>query len=197
MWNVWKWVLTLLAVSFVASVVYAGYWVYKQVDDKQQATVERLQKFKNRKPRNDLPHIGYLAPKIELSNLENQTVSLSGSQTKPALVVFWSSWSSHCQKEMLQLEELYSRHGQKLRFLLVNDTANDDPQGAEQMLKGKELERSVLFDREGKVVEDYGIEVYPTAFLVGTDGKIIDRWVGTLTPDEWKSKLRVLELSKK
>ncbi|MFY0546050.1 TlpA family protein disulfide reductase [Brevibacillus sp. H7] len=193
----WKWILALLAASFVAAVTSAGYWVYKQVDEKQQVSVERLQKFKNRKPRNDLPHIGYLAPKFELPAENNQTVGLNGPHHQPTLVVFWSSWSSHCQKELVLLDELYRQNGKNLRFYLVNDTTNDDPKEAEQLLLGKSLKQSVLYDRDGKVVEDYGIEVYPTAFLVGTDGKIKDRWVGTLTLDEWKEKLVNLELSKK
>jgi peroxiredoxin len=186
----WRWFLTILAASFVFAVSSAGYWVYKQVE-KKDVEIERLQKFRNRQPRNDLPHIGYLAPKIELPNGKEETVALAGSG-KPTLVLFWTAWSSHCQNELKKLERLYQAKGQEVQFLLVNDTENDDEAQARALAEKDGLGAAVLYDREGQVTEDYGIEVYPTGFLVGTDGKIKDRWTGSLSDQEWQAKLAKL-----
>jgi peroxiredoxin len=183
----WRWFLTILAASFLFAVSSVGYWVYKQVE-KKDVEIERLQKYKNRKPRNDLPHIGYLAPKIELPNGKGEIVTLAGSD-KLTLVVFWTAWSSHCQAELEKLQRIYAEKGQEVRFLLVNDAANDDEEEARSLAEAHDLGPTVLYDRDGLVVEDYGIEVYPTAFLVGADGKIRDRWTGSLSDAEWKDKL--------
>ncbi|HZG17221.1 MAG TPA: TlpA disulfide reductase family protein [Candidatus Bathyarchaeia archaeon] len=185
MW--WKAVMTLLAASFLFAVSSVGYWVYQQIE-KKDMEIERLEKFANRKPRNDLPHIGYVAPKIELPNAKNEPVTLAGSE-KDTLIVFWTEWSSHCQKELESIRKLYEAKGKDIRFLLVNDAENDDEKRALALVNEKSLGEVTVYDREGLVVEDYGIEVYPTGFLVGADGKIKDRWVGTLTEQQWSEKL--------
>lgn len=193
----WKAFLSLLAAAFLFGVISAGYWIYKQVDSKEQVQVERLEKFKNRKPRNDLPHIGYLAPKIELPNHANETVTLASTDAKPILVVFWASWSSHCQAELEKLEKEYKAKGKEIRFLLVNDTENDDETAANKLVETKGLHATLLYDRTGDVVEDYGIEVYPTSFLIGSDGKIADRWTGSIEAAEWDKKLAAILDQKK
>ncbi|WP_134682863.1 TlpA family protein disulfide reductase [Brevibacillus migulae] len=185
MW--WKWVMALLAASFIFAVSSVGYWVYQQIE-KKDMEIERLDKFANRKPRNDLPHIGYMAPKIELPNANNEMIALAGSE-KHTLVVFWTEWSSHCQTELEKIKQLYAEKGKDIRFLLVNDAENDDEKSAAALVNEKSLGEVTVYDREGLVSEDYGIEVYPTVFLVGTDGKIKDRWVGTLTEQEWNERL--------
>lgn len=190
----WKWVLRIAVAALLFAVGSAGYWIYKQIDAQQQVTVERMEKFKNRKLREDIPHAGYIAPKFALPNAENQSVSLDTS--KPAVVVFWTSWSSHCQKELDTLEELYRQNQADVQFLLINATKYDTEEEARKLLANKSIEKAALFDPDGAVTDDYVIKVYPTGFIIGTDGKIKDRWVGNVTGEEWKAKLQTIEQQK-
>ena len=192
-----KWIVGLLAAALLVGIFVTGQWVFKQVDKKSQATVERLEKYKNRKPRNDLPHVGYLAPKIELPNLQGQVVKLSDHGDQPTLVVFFTSWSTHCQKEIEKIQKEYEAKGQKIRFLLVNDTENDTEADAIKMLELQHLDKKMVLDRKGAVSEDYGIEVYPTSFIVGTDHKVKERWTGSIDQAKWDQLLAKYEATGK
>lgn len=191
----WRVFIVSIAVIFAVAVGSAGYWIYDRVAEKEQVTVERFEKFKERKPKNDLPHIGYEAPKISLVNEQNENVELGNE--KPVLVVFWAEWSSHCHKELEKLAELYPGYEDKIQLMLIDDTTNDDEQKAKKLIAERAMDKHALYDRKGSVVEEYGIKVYPTSFLIGTDGKIKERVVGSLDKEKWKEMLDKYAAAKK
>ena len=55
----------------------------------------------------------------------------------------------------------------------------EDPAKVRDWVKQKDLTMAVLLDRDGSVSGSYRVTGTPTAFLLGRDGKLVARAVGT------------------
>jgi|GEM_PF-3355209 len=189
----WRGLLAVMALCFLVVIGYTGFMVHEQLSYKE-FEVERLDKYKPREYRKDLPHVGYLAPQIALPNRKGAEIRLHGEDRRPAVLVFWTSWSSHCQQELAKLTAMYELYGDSVRFLLVNDTAYDEEQAAFTLTEKMIFADRVLLDQQGTVSDDYSIQVYPTVLLADDRGQIVSRWTGSLSEQTWREKLESLLL---
>ena len=75
-----------------------------------------------------------------------------------------------------------------LKLFAVN--LREDREKVEAFLKKKELKLPVLFDKEGQVAKQYGVQGIPQTVLIGKDGTIKKIWIG-YDPDA-EQKMRTL-----
>ncbi len=139
----------------------------------------------------DKPQAAKAKGAVERLGLEGQTLNLTGAMLadtnttfdinqlrgKVVLVYYWASWNSQCAGDFARLKAILDSQGAKgLELVCVNlDNKMDE---ARNFLKtagspGTQLYQSGGLD--GKPATDYGIMVLPQLFLVGKDGKVVNR----------------------
>jgi thiol-disulfide isomerase/thioredoxin len=111
------------------------------------------------------PQLGTNAP----FNVNNMTGKL-------VVVYYWSSTVSVCATEFTTLKRLQAAHGKDVEFVTISLDAN--PQAATQFLQKAQLPAINLYtpgEFSSPLATYYGINTLPTMFLIGKDGRVIDR----------------------
>ena len=137
---------------------------------------------------NRLPHdphvnpaamVGQAVPEESLPPLAGGAPIKLRSEARPAtLINFFASWCAPCAEEHPALMALQA---QGVR--IVGVAYKDAPDKTQAMLArlGNPF-ATTLVDRAGNAGVDFGISGVPETFLVGSDGKIIAKHTGPLTP---------------
>ena len=119
-----------------------------------------------------------------------QPQRLSGQVQAATLVNFFASWCAPCIEETPTLLALKA---QGVR--IVGVAWRDDPAATRTMLaKIGDPYASVLVDRDGRTGLDFGVSGVPETYVIGADGKILDKEALPLTP---ASAERLLERADK
>jgi peroxiredoxin len=111
------------------------------------------------------------------------TVHMSDLRGQLVLLNVWATWCPPCRDEMPGLQALHERYAG--RGLRVVGVSVDSP-GAEGAIAGFVAEQGLTFD----ILHDAGDIVsrqfrtmgVPETFLIGTDGRILHRWIGKFDP---------------
>lgn len=119
------------------------------------------------------------APDFELPMLEGGTKTLSSYQGSIVFLNFWATWCPPCRLEMPSMEKLHqSLKNEKFAIVAVN--LKEDQPTAAQFIKENKYTYQVLLDESGQVGGGmYGVEGIPTTYIIGKDGYILGRIVGT------------------
>ena len=107
-----------------------------------------------------------------------QPFSPAQANGKVVVVFYWASWSSTLGEDAKRLRELATTYGPK-GLELVTVCLDDDPKAAAQSVAGLGLPGVHLHQPGGvdrsPLAAAYGIQVVPHLFLVGKDGKVLNR----------------------
>ena len=124
------------------------------------------------------------APAFLLQDLNGNDISLEAYRDKVVLVHFWATFCVPCLGEMPLLESLWQEYGGD--GLVVLGIAGD--RGSTEIVREFTAKTGVSFpvvhDTDGRVRNRYEVAALPTSYLVGRDGKISGRAVGTRSWDE-------------
>lgn len=144
-----------------------------------------------------------LSPLAENASTDRQQVPLEGRVT---LVNFWGTWCPPCRRELPGLARLAAHLAKEPRFQLVaiscGPDRRDDPEmlsrETAEFLAGERLSLSPWADFDGRVrgqfVRQFGLEAFPTTYLVGADATVRKVWVGYRSSDESAIAAAVVEL---
>lgn len=126
--------------------------------------------------------LGERAPETNLPPLEGAGLPglLSGDfPGEVTLVNVWASWCAPCRAEHPVLTAL----GEDGRVKLAGLNYKDRPEQARGFLNqlGNPYD-AIGVDTSGRTAIDWGVYGVPETFLVGSDGKILFKHVGPLTP---------------
>jgi thiol-disulfide isomerase/thioredoxin len=116
------------------------------------------------------------APDFTMEKLGGGAVSLQALRGKVVMLDFWATWCPPCRAEMPALTTLAQQYEDRgLVFLAANQDDSDTQRTevAAFLKKLPALEKSVLLDHDGEVATRYGVEVLPTMFFIGRDGRIL------------------------
>lgn len=121
--------------------------------------------------------IGNTVPNIVLSDSSGLLVDLSKINADKTLIIFYTSWCTHCQTLLPQIYELYkNQKAKKFEVLAVSiDTSRTDWLNFVRDNKLNWLNVSDLKGWEGQAVLDYYIYATPTMFLVDKDMRLLAR----------------------
>jgi peroxiredoxin len=121
------------------------------------------------------------APEVSYTSLKGETTSNSQLKGKVVLINFWATSCTGCVEEMDQIKETYLRY-QPQGYETVAVAMNYDPPNyVKTFVEQRGLPFFVTLDSSGAIAKAYGdIQLVPTSFLIGKDGKIIKRFVGNL-----------------
>ena len=127
-------------------------------------------------PKNQLysTQVGFKSFRFEGSDFKTKTsVSLNDLKGKYVLLDFWSVFCGPCIHEIPNMKGLYEKID-KTRFEIVGIVGDSPPDVLEKIINEKAITwPQILSDDTNKIKEKYGISMYPTNFLLDTEGTII------------------------
>ncbi|MDR1323030.1 MAG: TlpA family protein disulfide reductase [Candidatus Margulisbacteria bacterium] len=101
---------------------------------------------------------------------------------KVVFLNFWASWCGPCEDEMPSMERLYRKFkAQGLEMLAVN--YQDKPEVVRDFMAEHKLSFPAGLDASGKITTRlYGVNAFPTTYIIDRQGQIIVRVIGSM---EW------------
>lgn len=125
---------------------------------------------------------GDRVPEYEAPALDGTTVRVGAESGPPTLVNVWATWCIPCREEMPALQELHTRFGGRgLRVIGVNiDTGGDGP--VREFLDELGVTYLNLRDPRDRITPAWRLVGVPETILVGSDGRIVHRWIGRFDP---------------
>jgi cytochrome c biogenesis protein CcmG, thiol:disulfide interchange protein DsbE len=130
------------------------------------------------------------APDFQLKDLAGKDLSLASAHGKVILLNFWATWCGPCRAEIPSLIELQNRYKEHLQIIGLAD--DDDQDVVKQVIDSEGINFPVAMVT-GKIRFDYGgVSALPTAFVINTDGRIVQKHVGLFNPALYETEVRAL-----
>jgi thiol-disulfide isomerase/thioredoxin len=142
---------------------------------------------------------------VSLADRERPAPTFSGRVT---LLNFWGTWCPPCRRELPGLARIADRLAADRRFQLVAvacgpggpDDIDEIAADTARFLRRERIAIEPWADPRGLVrmlfADGYGFEAFPTTYLIGSDARIRQVWVGYRSRDEAEIARAVVELLK-
>ncbi|HHO59523.1 MAG TPA: TlpA family protein disulfide reductase [Thiotrichales bacterium] len=119
------------------------------------------------------------AEPFELDNLDEEPVKLSDYRGRVIMLNFWATWCPPCVREMPSMERLNRQFGKEnFTVLALNQMEDEDQVFAFTGQLELEPTFTILFDKDSKVANQYGVRGLPTTYLIDKKGYIRYRAIG-------------------
>lgn len=124
------------------------------------------------------PEVGDKAPEVTAEKWYNlpsgiKTLKPSHLEGQIVIVEFWATWCGPCKKTIPHLAQLHEKF--KSRGVVLLGLSDEDEQTVEDFMKKTKMPYIVGSGAQA-AVESYGVTAFPTAYLIGPDGKVA--WKG-------------------
>ena len=117
------------------------------------------------------------APDFELNDINGKPLKLSSLRGKYVILDFWGSWCVWCIKGVPAMKDAYNKYAGKFEILGID--CGDSEEKWKQAVAHHELPWLHVYNPEdSKVLEDYGIEGFPTKVIIDPEGYIVKTIVG-------------------
>lgn len=114
---------------------------------------------------------------VTLTDLLGGRHSLAEYRGKVVLLDFWATWCAPCL-ESLPLYDAWQKELGDEGFVVVAASVDEEDAPVADFAVKYAPNVTVLRDREGLAAERLGLPKMPTAFLIGRDGRLIERHAG-------------------
>jgi len=133
---------------------------------------------------------GQVAPDFALKDINGKTVRLSDFKGKVIVLNFWATWCPPCKTEMpwlVDLENKYRAQGIEIVGVALDEAP---PKEIASFAREMQLNYPVLIG-DDNTSDAYGdVQMLPTTFYIGRDGKIVSRVVGLVGQREIEDSMK-------
>lgn len=129
------------------------------------------------------------APDFTLTDQFGNTHTLSDYKGKTVFLNFWATWCPPCRAEMPEIQEIYEDYGSNESDVIILGIAspNHGREGSAEdiaaFLDENGYTYPVVMDEGGMWAYAYGINAYPTTFMIDTQGNVYGYVSGQITKD--------------
>ncbi len=111
------------------------------------------------------------AHEFTLPQLDGPPVTLSAFRGRVVLMEFWATWCGPCRYSTPSLDAIFKAYrGRGVSVLLIN--VGESPEQVRAWAK-RRFTAPILLDRDGQVVNEYGVSGIPRLFIVDREGRIV------------------------
>lgn len=133
------------------------------------------------------------APDFTLTDQYGETHTLSDYQGQTVFLNFWATWCGPCKMEMPDIQALYEDWDENAGDLVVLGVAApkgpdslypaDDKTAQEiaDFLEENGYDYPVLMDTTGELFMAYGVNSFPTTFMIDKEGNVFGYLTGTMS----------------
>jgi len=123
-------------------------------------------------PSNILP--GQAFPILALTDLQGKDTTIDNSSGKARVINIWATWCGACRHELPSLQRLKSKLDET-KFDVIGISVDDDVYLVREYLIEQKISYANFLDADMSIANNiFGIRVYPSTYLVGSDGIIQD-----------------------
>lgn len=116
--------------------------------------------------------VGDSAYDFALDDLDGNSHRLSDLRGRPVIINFWATWCAPCRVEMPELQAAFEKYQDEGLVILAVDNAEPADAVRQFFYDEMDLTFTPLLDREGTVVQLYGVQNFPSTFFVSPDGLV-------------------------
>lgn len=134
---------------------------------------------------------GMEVPSLDEYSLSGDTPSLEGKVT---LIDFWASWCAPCKAAFPEMDKLYQEFGDE-GFQIIAISVDQKERSMQQFLDRRKPSFTTVHDGSQKLVEQAGIQVMPTSFMVDKKGVIRfvhEGWHGKKSAENLTEEIQTL-----
>lgn len=112
---------------------------------------------------------------------------------KTVFLNFWATWCPPCREEMPYIEELYKEYNKNNDDVAILGVASPNignegtKSDIEDFLKDQNYTFPVVFDDGGNLIYQYGINSFPSTFIIDKDGYLTQYVPGAMNKETMKS----------
>jgi len=134
----------------------------------------------------------WIAPPFELpvvNSSSSGTINMDALKGKPIVLIFFTTWDSACEELASAIVNVYPEISGQVQLFGVNiQESQDKVQNYIQKLK---IPYPVLLD-DGKTASAYRCLVIPTSYFIDSQGVVVSRYIGVMTPELLKERIGIL-----
>lgn len=119
-----------------------------------------------------------LAAALTGKTLDGKAVSLADYKGKVVLVDFWATWCDPCKAEIPELVKLQEDLGSK-GFAILGVSMDEETEAVAPFSKAAKINYPVILNGSERAPKGWVVPGLPTAYLIGRDGKVIQRQFGS------------------
>jgi peroxiredoxin len=136
--------------------------------------------------------VGQMAPAFTLPDLLGRPVSLESFRGRQVVqIVGWATWCPVCLREIPRLADAYEKHhSDGFEILAVTGPQGQELGLLKSFARENEIPYPILYDRENRVFQDYGIYFIPYTCLLDRSGKIV--YEGSHLPNDYEQRIEQL-----
>ena len=115
----------------------------------------------------------------------NQTSLKEILEGKPAVINFWTSKCPPCKEEMPDFEELYQEMKDQIQFIMVDGVGcmGETEESGRAYVEEQGFTFPVYYDLEMDAVINYGIQAFPTTYILNAEGRLVTGGSGMISKD--------------
>lgn len=122
-----------------------------------------------------------------LKDQYGNTHTLSDYKGKTVFLNFWATWCSPCRAEMPDIQKLYEEFQREdvviLGVAAPNLGKEQSEEGIRTFLEANGYTYPVVMDTEAEAFQAYGINSFPTTFMIDKDGNVFGYIPGQLSEE--------------
>lgn len=128
-----------------------------------------------------------------LTDQYGKTHKLSDYEGKVVFLNFWATWCPPCKEEMPHIEELYKDYKKNNEDVVILGVASPNlgREGSREhvinFLKEEEYTFPVALDEDGALAYQYGINAFPTTFIIDKEGYVTQYIPGAMDKETMAS----------
>ena len=121
------------------------------------------------------------APAATFTTLEGRSIALDELRGTVVLVNFWATSCPGCIKEMPGMVETYKQYKERGFEIIAVAMSYDPPNYVVNFVQTRQLPFPVALDVDGAHARAFGnVQLTPTSFIIGKDGRILEQKLGEL-----------------
>jgi len=130
-------------------------------------------------------------PGFKLTDLNGKALKSSQLRGSVVLLDLWATWCEPCIADIPMLNRLYGKFGSRGLKVIGIAVESGWARDIKPHVAKLGIEYPVLVGTE-KIVEQYEMIGFPTTYLIGKDGRLVKKYLGTL-PDQEREKESEIE----